>query len=141
VAQTRTLTCGLFLMAGIMLLSLPPRAHAASCEAIIGKWHWFTGGVVTINADGTMAHEPGNDGTWSCSDAARGRVILRWRIGGYVNSLALSADGQSLSSTDPTQSFVTAKRLGATTAKPRPKTPVEPGPGQGDSSPAIPPLK
>ena len=70
---------------------------------------------MTIKADGTMVHEAGNDGTWECTDAARGRVTLRWRLGGYINQLALSADGRGLSSTDPSQSFVTAKRVRAST--------------------------
>jgi hypothetical protein len=91
---------------------LPEPAHAVSCNAIVGKWAWFTKGVVTFNPDGTMRHEPGNDGTWECTDAARGRITLRWRQGGYVNQVALSADGNGLSSTDPAQQFVTAKRIG-----------------------------
>ena len=91
-------------------LAAPAPVHAAGCEAILGKWTWFTGGVVSINADGTMVHDPGNDGTWECTDRTRGRVTLRWRLGGYVNRLTLSADGNGLSSTDSAQSFVTAKR-------------------------------
>ena len=88
----------------------PAPADAAGCDAIVGKWIWFTGGTVSINADGTMVHDPGNDGTWECTDRTRSRVTLRWRLGGYVNRLALSADGKGLASTDPAQSFVTAKR-------------------------------
>jgi hypothetical protein len=91
-------------------LAAPAPAHAAGCDAIVGTWIWFTGGVVSINADGTMAHDPGNDGNWECTDRTRGRVTLRWRAGGYVNRLALSGDGNALSSTDPSQPFVTAKR-------------------------------
>ena len=68
---------------------------------------------MTFNPDGTFVHEPGNDGTWECTDAARGKFTLRWRVGSYVNQLALSADGKGLSSTDPSQHFVTAKRMGA----------------------------
>jgi hypothetical protein len=88
----------------------PSLASAESCDAVIGQWTWFTGGVVTIKAEGTMAYEQTNDGTWECTDAARGRVTLRWRVGGFINRLALSPDGRDLSSTDPSQPFVTAKR-------------------------------
>jgi hypothetical protein len=88
----------------------PSPVHAAGCEAVLGKWIWFTGGMVSINADGTIVHDPGNDGTWECTDPKRGRVTLRWRLGRYVNQLALSSDGSGLASTDPSQSFVTAKR-------------------------------
>ena len=63
----------------------PGRGRAVPCEALLGKWKWFTGGVVSINADGTITHDPGNDGTWECTDSDRGRLTLRWRFGGYVN--------------------------------------------------------
>ena len=112
-AQTSIATFVFLLIAGVAGFSFQNAAHAASCEAILGKWAWFTNGVVTFNPNGTMVHEPGNDGTWECTDAARGRVTLRWRLGGYVNRLVLSANGTGLSSTDPSQHFVTATRLDA----------------------------
>lgn len=83
-----------------------------SCGAAAGQWAWFTGGVVTINPNGTIVHSLGNDGTWSCTDNARGMLTLRWRVGGFVNQLVLSADGRQLASTDPTQAYVTAARVG-----------------------------
>jgi hypothetical protein len=54
-------------------------AHAAACEAILGKWAWFTKGMVTFDPDGTLVDESGNVGTWECTDAARGWSTLRWR--------------------------------------------------------------
>jgi tetratricopeptide (TPR) repeat protein len=114
-ANSRTLAFGVSFVAAVVGLAVQHLAYAASCEAVVGKWNWFTGSVVTIKADGTMVHEAGNDGTWECTDAARGRVTLRWRLGGYINQLALSADGRGLSSTDASQSFVTAMRVGAST--------------------------
>ncbi len=109
--KIRTLTLVFFLVAGMAAFALQHQAYATSCDAIVGKWSWFTGGVVTINPNGTMVHEPGNDGTWECTDASRGVFTLRWRIGGYMNSLALSVDGQGLSSTDQSQYYVTARRI------------------------------
>lgn len=120
-ARRFALAC--LLGAGAAGLTSASPVHAAGCEAILGKWTWFTGGVVSINADGTMVHDPGNDGTWECTDRTRGRVTLRWRVGGYVNRLALSADGKGLSSTDPSQSFVTAKRAD-TPSRPAPSRPA-----------------
>jgi len=117
-AKIRISTLAFFLVAGITVLSLQYRAYAVSCDAIVGKWAWFTGGVVTINPDGTMVWEQGNDGTWECTDPSRGMFTLRWRLGGFVNSLALSADGEGLSSTDQSQWYVTARRIsGDTKAK------------------------
>jgi hypothetical protein len=87
-------------------------ARGATCDAIVGKWKWFAGGEVTFNRDGNFAQQSGNSGTWECTDPDRGLVTLRWRQGGFVNRLALSADANRLSSTDPSQSYDTATRIG-----------------------------
>jgi hypothetical protein len=113
-----------------------PAGAGAPCEALVGKWKWFTGGVVSINPDGTIAHDPGNDGTWECTDPARGRATLRWRLGGWVNRVTLSADGRALASTDPSQSYVTAQRIGT----PRPvETPASTKPAEPARRADIPP--
>jgi hypothetical protein len=111
--KRRTSKLVFIFVAAVAGFSLHHHAYAASCDAILGKWTWFTKGVVTFNPDGTMRHESGNHGTWECTDPARGRITLRWRQGGYLNQVVVSADGNGLSSTDPSQQFVTAKRVGA----------------------------
>ena len=58
--------------AGAAGLASPSPVQAAGCEAIGGKWIWLTGGLVSINADGTIVHDPGNDGTWECTDQVSG---------------------------------------------------------------------
>ena len=128
--DARTLGSIALLVAGLALAGLPRSAEAATCDALVGTWAWFTGGVVSINADGTIRHDPGNDGTWECTDRARGQATLRWRLGGYVNRLALSADGKALSSTDPTQSYVTARKVDAPRPAevPKAKGPTAKGP-------------
>jgi TPR repeat protein len=86
-------------------------AHAASCDAVVGRWAWFVGGEVTIKADGTFTQQSGNSGTWECVDGGRGAVALKWKHGGYLNRLALADGGTKLISTDPSQSFVNATRV------------------------------
>jgi hypothetical protein len=134
VTRLRTVPVLCCLVAAVAGFSLPNPTSAASCDAIVGQWTWFTGGVVTMHPDGTMVHELGNDGTWECTDNSRGRVTLRWRSGGYVNRVALSADGQGLSSLDPSQMFVTAKKVGGGTeakkATQQSKQPPPAGPGR-----------
>jgi outer membrane protein assembly factor BamB len=115
VATTRAFPFVFFLIVGVAGLFLTNSASAASCEAILGKWMWFIGGEVTVNPDGTFTQQSGNTGTWECTDATKGAVTLRWRQGGFVNRMLLSPDGQSLSSLDPSQMFVTAKRIGVST--------------------------
>jgi hypothetical protein len=93
------------------------RAGAAGCDAIAGRWEWFVGGEVQINPDGTAVLSSGaNDGTWECVDAAQPAFVVRWRVGGFVNRLALTADGSGLTSLDPSQPYVSAKRIGALAA-------------------------
>lgn len=112
--QIRTWILSLFLLAGVAGFLLPDRAHAATCDAIIGKWAWFIGGEVTVNRDGTFTQQSGNAGTWECNDGPSGRFTFRWRDGGFVNRLVLSSDGRGLTSTDPSQRYVTAQRSAPT---------------------------
>ena len=109
-ARTRVRTRIFFVLVGAAGLVLPNAGYAATCEAILGKWAWFIGGEVTVNRDGTFTQQSGNAGRWECKDGARGRFTFRWRDGGFVNSLAVSPDGQGLTSTDQSQAFVTAQR-------------------------------
>lgn len=101
---------------GVTAILLPSFSHAASCEAVVGKWAWFVGGEVTIKSDGTFTQQSGNSGTWECTDASKRAVTLKWTKGGFVNRMALSADGANLSSTDPSQSLVKATRINPETA-------------------------
>jgi len=103
------------LFAGIALV-VPHSAIAAGCDAVVGKWAWFVGGEVTINADGTFTQKSGNSGIWKCLDSAKGEVALNWKQGGYLNRLAPADGGMKLVSTDPSQSFVKATRIVPETA-------------------------
>ena len=105
-----------FLAVIIVGLSVPSIVHAAACDAIVGKWNWFVGGEVTINADGTFTQTSDNSGTWECLDSAKGAVALKWKQGGYLNRLALADGGTNLVSTDSSQSFVKATRINPETA-------------------------
>lgn len=108
-AKERPLTLVFLLLMGGLALS--DSVQSASCEAIVGKWVWFIGGEVTINSDGTFTQQSGNGGTWTCMDASKGAVTLKWAKGGFVNKVILSKEQQALSSGDPSQPFVSAKRV------------------------------
>lgn len=107
--QKISTTVFLAIMSGVVFLQQP--VYAAGCDAVVGKWAWFVGGEVMINADGTFTQKSGNSGTWECVDAAKGAVALKWKQGGYLNRLALADGGTKLVSTDPSQSFVKATRI------------------------------
>ena len=105
-----------FLVTGMAGVASQHQAQAAGCETIVGKWIWFVGGEVTIKSDGTFMQQSGNSGTWECTDVSQNVVTFKWAKGGFVNKMALSADGANLSSTDPSQSFVKATRINPETA-------------------------
>lgn len=59
------------------------------------------------------------------------------RVGGFINQLVLSSDGRQLASTDPTQAYVTATRVGSGPTPPR--APIVPQrPSQPPSNPEQP---
>ncbi len=112
--RTTLSTLVLFLVVGVSLFSAQRHAHAVSCDSIVGDWAWFTGGNVTLNPDGTItSKEFGNLGTWECTDDTRGVFTLRWVFGTppFVDTLTLSADGQSLSGKNQYQYPVTVNRI------------------------------
>lgn len=100
-----------FLVVTVVCLGWSTFTYGASCDALVGKWAWFIGGEVTVNADGTFTQASGNSGTWECVDSTKGAVALKWKQGGYLNRLALADGGTKLVSTDPSQSFVKATRI------------------------------
>lgn len=102
----------LFLCCPEAAFMIPVDAHAAGCDAVVGKWAWFVGGEVTINADGTFTQQSGNTGTWECTDASKNAVTLKWAKGGFVNKMVLSDDQQAMASIDASQAFVKATRVG-----------------------------
>lgn len=104
-------TVAFVLAVGVFLSSFQPHAYAVSCDAIVGEWAWFTGGNVTLTPDGTItSKEVGKVGTWECTNTTRGVFTLRWVFGTppFVDTLTLSADGQSLSGKNQFQYPVTA---------------------------------
>jgi len=93
----------------LLIVSVLPAAGA--CDGFVGRWMWFVGGEVTASANGAFVQRSGNSGTWTCTDAARGIVTMRWK-NGFVNTMSISVDGRSLASADPAQAFVKASRIG-----------------------------
>jgi hypothetical protein len=70
-------------------LSLP--VFGASCDAAVGEWKWFNGGVITIQQNQTLVVNGKPVGKWECTNAARGVLILRWNAG-YVDTMIVTGD-------------------------------------------------
>ncbi len=69
-----------------------------ACAVLVGEWDWSFDIFVTINADGSMSSRAliPNHGTWECTDPLQGKFTLRWVVGGWVERIAMSDDGNTL---------------------------------------------
>jgi tetratricopeptide (TPR) repeat protein len=69
-----------------------------ACTALVGEWDWSFDIKVTINADGNMTSRAliPNHGTWECTDPLNGKFTLHWVVGGWVENISMSADGNTL---------------------------------------------
>ncbi len=105
-------------MLAAFLLSLAADADARwptvvpHCRMIVGKWFWSTGGIVTIMSDGTVVHQPVDEGTWECTDPARKIFTILWNRSGSVDTVFMSNDNRHLSGTNQENVPVTATREG-----------------------------
>jgi hypothetical protein len=81
-------------------------------STIVGTWNWFTGTKIYIHIDGTLEGWDGskkiNTGTWSRSG---NKYTLYWVDGGYVDTLTLSPDGQSLDGYNKGGTHVTGNKI------------------------------
>jgi TPR repeat protein len=102
---------------------------APARDPIVGTWSWFVGGAVTIRANGMLVQDQGNDGSWERRDPARQVYILRWRLGGFVDTITLAEDGQSLAGTNQFGVSVTAQKIRSVA----PPGPVPPARDQGQA--------
>ncbi len=70
------------------------KEYQATCTTLIGEWNWFFAKLV-VHEDGTMqafALIP-NNGTWECTDPLKKVFTLRWAVGGWIDTVTLSPDG------------------------------------------------
>ncbi len=70
---------------------------------LVGTWIWVAGRTIVIYADGTFdLHQDGRligGGQWTVLDASIRTLRLTYRPGGTVDTVALSADGRTLTGT------------------------------------------
>jgi tetratricopeptide (TPR) repeat protein len=74
------------------------REYQGVCAAFVGEWDWFFGTSVIVNADGKLqaiALIP-NQGTWECTDPSQRTFTSRWVVGGWVETVTLSTDGNTV---------------------------------------------
>jgi len=69
-----------------------------NCAALVGEWDWSFDIFVTINEDGKMQSRAliPNHGTWECTDPSQRKYTLNWVVGGWVENVTMSTDGNTL---------------------------------------------
>jgi hypothetical protein len=113
-----------FLMAAVLWSF----GSAAQDPTLAGQWNWGAGGGITeIRADGTGKDARGNTLQWTLRNAAERSYVLRWSHG-YTDTIALAADGMSLSGSNQSGYRFSATRVGSAPAATTP-TVVAPGGG------------
>jgi tetratricopeptide (TPR) repeat protein len=69
------------------------------CSALVGEWDYaFVDNTMIATADGKVrfiALIP-NHGRWECTDPLQRIFTLYWEVGGWVDTLTMSADGNTL---------------------------------------------
>jgi hypothetical protein len=68
----------------------------SSTSGIVGQWIWTPNTqLVTINADGTTSSNFNITGVWTLTDPVNQIYQIVWNGGEYIDTLTLSADGNS----------------------------------------------
>jgi hypothetical protein len=85
-----TLRASLFILATACLLASP--VHATDCtKDLIGEWNWYTGAVVTIQADHKLLYDGNVFGSWTCDTPDGDVVRLEWNSG-FTDRIKVKGD-------------------------------------------------
>ena len=96
------------------------------CKAIVGEWDWILGSTTIISTDGklqNLALIP-NHGTWECTDPSQRQFILHWVVGGWVDTVTLSSDGNTIDAINNIGMRFQGWRKGTRKEEPSAKNPV-----------------
>src|SRR5437870_12212787 len=106
----KPLLLAIWMMAGLLARPGQAAPRAGACDTLAGRWSWFTGGIVTVRDDGVVdATIVG--GQCERTDAGQRRYVIRW-TNGYVDTLTLSSDGNTLDGANAQGIPVFADRVG-----------------------------
>jgi hypothetical protein len=102
---------------GMAVLFLWVFEAVAQEPALVGQWNWGAGGGITeIRANGTGKDARGNTMQWTVRNAADRSYVLRWSHG-YTDTIAVAADGMSLTGVNQNGTRFSATRVGGAPAK------------------------
>lgn len=88
-------------------ISIDNCAVPGECNRFIGTWQWFNGISVVISGNYRVSTS-GNSGTWRC--LPNGKIEIRWKTGGWIDTLSLNPDGHSLTGRNQHGTIVSASR-------------------------------
>lgn len=89
--------------------------YAFAAGDITGSWSWVSGQTIVFKSDRSFevlfGDQKINDGKWECTNPSDGTFVLRHRQGGWVDTVKLSTDGNTLSGTSNTGHFIRGTRI------------------------------
>lgn len=88
--------------------AVAPQPAALNVASMAGCWDWFTGGTVAAGKDGGMKYG-GTSGRWREVNAADRTYEISWSTG-FVDTVTIAADGQSLTGENAQGVQITAAR-------------------------------
>jgi hypothetical protein len=88
--------------------AVAPQPAALNVASIAGCWDWFTGGTVAAARDGVMRYGA-TSGHWREVNAADRTYEISWSTG-FVDTVTIAADGQSLTGQNAQGVQITAAR-------------------------------
>ncbi|HTT08624.1 MAG TPA: hypothetical protein VMH34_07520 [Gammaproteobacteria bacterium] len=96
-----------------------------TCSALVGEWDWVLGSTTIVNADGTLQNLSliPNQGNWECTDPSQRKFTLHWVIGGWVDTITLSEDRNTVDAINNIGVRFQGFRKG-TQKKPPPRNPL-----------------
>jgi tetratricopeptide (TPR) repeat protein len=102
------------------------REFKDNCTALVGEWDWILGSSTIVSADGQLQNIAliPNHGSWECTDPSQRKFTLRWVIGGWVDNITLSADGNKVDAFNNIGLRFQAWRKGTKKAQPTREIPL-----------------
>jgi hypothetical protein len=112
--MANTFSLILFMMLGALGGPLQTPARPSGCEALAGRWTWFTGNTITFRDNG-IADGGTVFGQCERTEAAQRKYVVRWQTG-FVDTLTLSRDGNTLDGTNAQGVRVFSARMGTSSS-------------------------
>jgi len=114
-AKTHTAGCRRwFLLLALTFLFITTSGAAADTPSVVGTWNWVGGQILVVNDNNTQVvwwdNYRVNEGTWEVLNQATRQYRFHYTNGGWVDTVTLSADGNTLEGTNQQGTYLKGTR-------------------------------